>query len=186
MTRPLPWTKLWGRDIHDPGLLDLTLAERGIWWSLQALAGECDSDGAFLNGDHPMTLAQVGRSLHLDPEAQVVLETLVPKMVEKNRLGWDASTLSIVGWDEAQYIPWSYTPEGIRERKERSRQRQAAPPKSEKRKNQRETPPHPTPPPRGRGRGRVERSENVLRRDPSKGADPRDYTRGKYGHLVKY
>ena len=27
MTRPLPWLKLWIRDIHDPGLLNLTLAE---------------------------------------------------------------------------------------------------------------------------------------------------------------
>lgn len=31
MTRPLPWLKFWIGDIHDSGLLDLTLAERGAW-----------------------------------------------------------------------------------------------------------------------------------------------------------
>lgn len=178
--RPLPWSKLWHRNIHDPGLLELTLAERGLWYSLQALAGECANAGAFVDREKPMTLAQLGRSLHLSPQDQALLEALVPRMVENNRLAWDNTTLYIMGWEEDQYIPHSYTPEGIRERKERHHQRQAAPPK----KVAKSTPPETRGRGRGRGRGRtfLERSAG----DPSKGADPREYTRGKYGHVIKY
>jgi len=122
VARPLPWIKLWVEAIHDPKILDLTLAERGAWWSLLALAGECGGDGALRYQDRPLTLAQMGRSLHLSQEGQAVLEGMVAKMEAQGSLAWNVNTLYVVNWVKRQRRKPSDRPEAVAERVRRWRE----------------------------------------------------------------
>jgi hypothetical protein len=123
MPRHLPWIKHWVGAIHDPVLLELTLAERGAWFSLEGLAGEFNADGRLSSGGHPLTLIQIGKCLHLDNDDQAVLESMVTKMVAAGPLAWNIETLYFTNWATDQALPHWLTPEGMAERQRESRAR---------------------------------------------------------------
>ena len=102
MTRPLPWIKLWIEAIHDPKILELTLAERGAWWSLLALAGECSANGALAHGSHPLSLTQIQRSLHLTPKERPILRSMITKMVAVGSLILDGQSICVASWEKRQ------------------------------------------------------------------------------------
>ncbi len=143
MARSRPWIKHWTGVIHDPVLLGLTLAERGAWFLLEGLAGEINADGRLSSGGHQLTLPQIGRCLHLDQEEQVVLESMVTKMVAAGTLAWDIETLYFVNWAADQALPHWLTPEGMAERQREARARRSpplnnppTPPQEEKRREE--------------------------------------------------
>src|SRR3990172_1358266 len=117
------WIKHWTGAIHDPVLLDLTLAQRGAWFSLEGLAGEINYEGRLSSGGKPLTLPQIGKCLHLDSHDQLVLESMVTKMVSAGLLAWDIETLYFVNWAADQALPHWLTPEGMAERQRQSRAR---------------------------------------------------------------
>ena len=147
MPRHLPWIKHWVGAIHDPVLLELTLAERGAWFSLEGLAGEFNADGRLSSGGHPLTLIQIGKCLHLDNNDQAVLESMVTKMVAAGPLAWNTETLYFTNWAAEQAVPHWLTPEGMAERQRESRARRFG--------SLNNTPPSPLKEGEGEGEGHV-------------------------------
>lgn len=121
MPRHLPWIKHWTGAIHDPVLLEMSLEERGAWFSLELLAGELNSAGRLSTGGKRLTLKQMGRCLHLDGPGQAVLESMVAKMTAAGLLGLDLETLYFTNWERDQAVPHWLTPEGQAERQRESR-----------------------------------------------------------------
>ncbi len=117
MPRPKPWLKLWREWIHDPKMLELTLAERGVWVSLLTLAQQCAAAGQLVKSDgSPLTLPEIAKALHLDTRNDIYALKSTIKQLEPASLVWDSGTLTVVHFAERQAKQASATKEAVRDR----------------------------------------------------------------------
>lgn len=121
---PLPWIKMWLEALDDPKLTRLSLAERGAWWGILALAGKCNAEGKILSGGAGLDMDEIADALHIKTdEDRQALESMIAKMVDRGSLGWNEHTLTVAHWEERQRIPPSLRPEMVAERVRRYRER---------------------------------------------------------------
>ena len=121
---PLPWMKLWGESLDDPKLIRLTLAERGAWWGLLALAHKCEANGNLISGSQGLEIEEIADALHIKTsDDRQSLESMITKMEKRGSLKWNHSTLKVIHWEERQKIPPSSRPEAVAERVRQHRQR---------------------------------------------------------------
>ncbi len=122
---PLPWLKLWVEALDDSKLTRLSLAERGAWWGLMALAGKCEADGKITSGGKGLDLDEIADSLHIKtPEDRQSLESMIDKMKERGSLVWNGKTLTVVNYVKRNRVPDSARPEAVAERQRQHRERE--------------------------------------------------------------
>lgn len=120
----MPWMKMWLEALHDPKLTRLSLAERGAWWGLLQLAGECDAGGKIVSGGEGLGIDEIAEALHIKTAGdRQSLESMMAKMQKRGSLAWNASTLTVVHYEERQRIPPSARPEAVAERVRRHREK---------------------------------------------------------------
>lgn len=126
MPRGRAWLKMWIEWIHDPKMLKLTWAERGMWWALLSLAGECGAGGKLItSAGEAMSLETIERCLHIrKPEAKPLI-SMIEKMENMGSLHWNADILTISHWEDRQITFPSERPEAVRDRVRRHRERKA-------------------------------------------------------------
>lgn len=122
---PLSWIKMWLEALGDPKLTRLSLAERGAWWGLLQLAGNCDAGGKLISGGQGLDIDEIAEALHIKTsDDQQALGSMINKMEKRGSLMWNGDVLTVVHWEERQRIPPSARPEAIAERVRRHRERQ--------------------------------------------------------------
>lgn len=123
---PKPWLKMWTEANHDPKMLGLTLAERGVWWAVLALAQECDAEGRLIKGGGmPLTIEEIADCLHIKTKRDLnVLKSMIAKMESQDSLHWNDETLVVTHFVKRQEQVPSGTKEAIKERVRQHRERQ--------------------------------------------------------------
>ncbi|GAI93134.1 unnamed protein product, partial [marine sediment metagenome] len=134
MARPKPWLKMWTEWVHDPKMLNLTLAEQGAWWRVVSLAHECNAGGGLVKGNGaPLTIKEIAKTLYMTaPEDFEVMKSMNNKMVEAGSLAWNHGILTVIHLNDRQEMMPSETPEARRNRVRLYRERQAGIPVTEK------------------------------------------------------
>lgn len=122
---PLPWIKMWLEGLDDPKLTRLSLAQRGAWWGLLALAGKCEAGGKIVSGGQGLDIDEIADALHIKTsEDREALESMISRMEKCDSLKWNQGALTFLHWEERQRIPPSTQPEAVAERVRRFRDRQ--------------------------------------------------------------
>jgi hypothetical protein len=95
------WIKLWvAESLRGTIRFDFTPAERGIWYDLLALAGDCRQDGFISpNGKQAYPLKWVANILNIEPE---LLEITLKKCEESQRIERKKGGIKIVNWHRYQ------------------------------------------------------------------------------------
>lgn len=126
MPRAKPWLKLWVEWIHDPKMLELTWAEKGMWCGLLSLAQQCNADGYLIKGPGlPLSLEEIAACLHISiEEDQGTLNKLIGRLVKVHCLHWNSSSLVITNFAERQALAPSDMKEAVRDRVQRYREKQ--------------------------------------------------------------
>jgi len=115
---------MWIEWIHDPKMLNLTLAEKGAWWLLVSLAGECAADGDIVKGNGtPMSLDEIAVCLHINSQKdRKDFFSMLKKMEAFNSLNWISDILTVTNFSIRQSRVPSETKEAVRDRVRRYRE----------------------------------------------------------------
>ena len=123
MTSSMPWVKIWTETLDDPKFGRLDDATKWRFVQLCLLAGECDAEGYFANGDDVMTLTEMAWRLRLD---EVDLTNDLAALGEIGLITADEDgTIFITNFAKRQGRSQSEKRKQWRERKQRQREREA-------------------------------------------------------------
>lgn len=124
MKQGMPWIKLWCDLIHDDKLAEVSRSARLRFVELLCLAGECDADGALMNGNEAMSMARIAFRLHdaIDVVCADVEALIALKLVLMDRRG----AVVIRNWEKRQGERWQVRREKINERVTRYRNKSNA------------------------------------------------------------
>lgn len=127
MAKFKPWLKMWVDWLDDLKMLDLSLAEQGVWWRLCTLAQKCATDGALVKDNGAaLSLNEIASTLRIKTKPdRKVLDSMIRKMTNQGSLHWNSNSLVITHFAERQAKTPSEAPEAVRERVRRYRERQA-------------------------------------------------------------
>lgn len=113
----LPWLKMWIESLDDPKLTRLSLAERGAFWGLLALAGKLGTGGKLVSSNQGLDMDEIADALHIkSPEDRQALESMIVKLEKRGSLKWNGDVLVIVHWEERQRKPPSAAPAAVAQR----------------------------------------------------------------------
>lgn len=122
----MQWLRLWIDSLHDFKLIRLSLAQRGAWWGIVTIAGECKRDGRLESGGHPLTIDDIAEMLHVKTkEDREALESMVREMVKSNSLAWNnGHVLTVVNFVKRNvFSSPSADKEAVAERVQKHRER---------------------------------------------------------------
>jgi len=116
---------MWVTWIHDPKMLNLTLAEQGAWWRLLALAQECGADGDIVKGNGAsMSLDEIAICIHLTRKRdRADFNSMIEKMIGLSSLHWNHDTLIVTHFADRQAQVPSDAREAVRGRVRDHRER---------------------------------------------------------------
>jgi hypothetical protein len=95
------WIKLWvSESLRGTIRFDFTPEERGVWYDLLALAGDCRQDGIIgASGNHPYPSRWIADTLNISEE---LLERTLRKCIKTQRIERNRDGLRIVNWARYQ------------------------------------------------------------------------------------
>ena len=117
----MPWIKLYTEMLDDPKIGRLADAIKWRFVSLVLLAGECDQDGAFITGQHMMSIDDIAWRLRITSEQ---CETELEALLQCGVLELDGDVYYLPKFSDRQGRPQSEKREKWRERKQRQRESQ--------------------------------------------------------------
>lgn len=117
----MPWIKLYTEMLDDPKIGRLADAIKWRFVSLVLLAGECDQDGAFITGQHMMSIDDIAWRLRITREQ---CETELEALLQCGVLELDGDVYYLPKFSDRQGRPQSEKREQWRERKQRQRESQ--------------------------------------------------------------
>jgi len=95
------WIKMWCAECLEGSIrLDLTPAERGVWYDLLLWAGSCRVQGSIQRTEGiPYTFEEIASRLKIDV---ALLTTTVNKCMEEGRIYMKAGAIYISNWNRYQ------------------------------------------------------------------------------------
>ncbi len=121
-----PWLKMWVAWLHDARMVQLTLAERGAWWSLYTYAHLCGEGGRIISADgRPVDRKTLLDLLHIKTIAETrIFDSMCQKMLEIGSLQLDGEIMLIAEYENEQTLVPTDTKESIKSRVDDFRARQ--------------------------------------------------------------
>ena len=121
-----PWLKMWAAWLHEASMVQLSLAERGAWWSLYTYAHLCDAEGKIVSSDgNPVDRKTLLDILHIKTVAETrVFDSMHQKMLEKGELHLNGDVLVVTNYQKQQSLAATDDPTDIKSRVSEFRARQ--------------------------------------------------------------
>lgn len=95
------WVKIWVKEsLRGTMRLDFTPAERGVWYDLIVLAGDCRQEGTIAPGpgrEYP--IKWIAATLRVPP---ALLKRVLQKCVESERIHMNGDGITILNWNKYQ------------------------------------------------------------------------------------
>ncbi len=114
----MPWIKLYNEFLDDPKIGRLSDSSQLLFIKLLLVAGECDAEGALVNGDVSLSIGDLAWRLRLDETA---LDMSLIDLQREGLIDLAASTYTVVNFSKRQGRPQSVKREQWRERQQRKR-----------------------------------------------------------------
>ena len=118
MKQGMPWVKVWTDFIHDDKLAEVSRSARLRFVELLCLAGECDADGAIVNGEEALTTTRIAFRLH---DSLSAVRADVDALIGLGVIEMDGDTIRIRNWEKRQGENWGQIKAKWRERQSRRR-----------------------------------------------------------------